>query len=512
MNPDDPRRAPDRGPSPPGPRRADIVLTALNAGYAHSAFGLRYLQANLGDLIRSSAVLEFESGTRTPEIAEAVLALEPKVVGIGVYIWNATEAAALAAELKALRPGLKVVLGGPQLAGGDPDGIFRAADYLVIGEGELAFADLCRRLLAGDAPAERVINAPAPEPDVLSLPYRLYTDADIAGRVIYAESSRGCPFACDFCLSAVGGPVRTFSLPRLFEEWGALMDRGARRFKFVDRTFNLDAGRATAILEFFLARAAEGLFLHFEVVPDRFPEELFGLIGRFPPGALQLELGVQTFDEAVARRIGRRQDNAAVERNIRRLRAETGAHLHADLIIGLPGEGLEGFGAGFDRLFALGPHEIQVGTLKRLPGAPIAKHDAAWGMVYGRLPPFELRENALLDFFTMQRLRRFARYWEMVANSGVFPEAAGLLLRGASPFRSFLGFSDWLSERAGRTYAISRERLRAFLHAYLTEALGVPASEAASALERDALRASRAAKRGIPPRQALHHPAAHPEK
>src|SRR5204863_227316 len=162
---------------------------------------------------------------------------------------------------------------------------------------------------------------------------------------------------------------------------------------FVDRTFNLNLSISRPILEFFLERYEPGMFLHFEMIPDRLPDALRGTIQRFPPGALQFEVGIQTFDEEVAKRISRRQDVRKVEENLRWLRAATGVHVHADLIVGLPGEDVETFGRGFDRLVALGPHEIQVGMLKRLRGTPIVRHDAAWGMVYSPAPPHEILQT-----------------------------------------------------------------------------------------------------------------------
>ena len=161
------------------------------------------------------------------------------------------------------------------------------------------------------------------------------------------------------------------------------------------------------------------------------------MIARFPPGALQFEVGVQTFNAEVAERISRRQDYARLEDNLRFLREQTGVHIHADLIAGLPGESLESFAAGFDRLVALGPHEIQVGILKRLRGTPIVRHDAEWQMVYNPHPPYEILQNRLIDFATMQKLRRFARYWDLVGNSGNFVETTPLIMEqsrtGVSP-------------------------------------------------------------------------------
>ena len=484
---------------------ADIILTTLNAGYGHCSFGLRYLMANLGELKARAKIIEFTLDVRPPEMAEAILSLKPKIVGIGVYVWNARESAMLAAELKRLRPELTIILGGPEVSY-ETEGqeIFRYADFVIAGEGELAFARLAGELLSGHPPAVKIIAAPPPAPELLALPYELYTDEDIANRVIYAEASRGCPFACEFCLSSLDRAVRRFPPERLFDAWRGLLDRGARGFKFVDRTFNLDIHDTGAILDFFLKQMRPGLFLHFEMVPDRFPEELYSLIKKFPAGSLQFEVGIQTFDEAVAARIGRRQDNAAAERNLARLRRETGAHLHADLIIGLPGEGLAGFAAGFDRLRALDPHEIQVGILKRLRGAPIAAHDAEWGMVYSPNPPYELRENDLLDFFTMQRLRRFARYWDLIANSGVFAGTAKLICGGPSPFNDFLDLSDWLYARTRQTFAISRSNLRELLRAYLTEVMKHPAPLISAMTERDALNSTLNSRNPGRQRQSRH--------
>lgn len=473
---------------------AEIVLATFNARYEHASIGLRCLMANLGGLAPRARMLEFNLELRTPEAAEAILALKPRIVGLGVYVWNARESAMLAAELKRLSPETIIVLGGPELSHEiEEQPIFKDADFVIKGEGESAFAKLCAEMLAGKPPEEKIISGPAPDLAALNLPYDLYTEDDIANRVLYTEVSRGCPFGCEFCLSSLDTAVRYFPLEKLLTAWEKMLARGALRFKFTDRSFNLDIARVSTVLNFFLERYRPGMFLHFEMVPDRFPEELFALLKKFPAGSLQLEVGVQTFNEAVAARIGRRQDSAAAERNILRLRGETSAYIHADLIIGLPGEDLASFAAGFDRLAALGPQEIQVGILKRLRGAPIARHTAEWHMVYSPTPPYELRQNAQLDFFTMQRLRRFARYWDLVANNGLFPEASALICAGASPFNNFLAFSGWLYARAGRTYALSRASLREALSAYLTKVLERPAGETAAVVERDALCAHRAA-------------------
>jgi hypothetical protein len=336
-----------------------------------------------------------------------------------------------------------------------------------------------------------VIAAELPVLDRLQLPYDLYTAEDIARRVIYVEASRGCPYSCEFCLSALEIPVRQFSLERFLSALGSLFDRGARQFKFVDRTFNLNLRTSRAILDFFYERYEPGLFLHFEMIPDRFPEPLRESIHRFPAGALQFEVGVQTFNEHTAELISRRQDNQKLEENLRFLRSETGVHVHADLIVGLPGESLESFGDGFDRLLGLGPQEIQVGMLKRLRGTPIVRHDVEWAMNYGARAPYEILSNRLIDADTMARMARFARFWDLVANSGNFIESAPRLWRDRSAFAGFLAFADWIYARTGRTWGIPLTELAESVFRYLVDVLGQDPKQTADTIWRDYQRGGR---------------------
>ena len=514
---------------------ADIVLTTLNAKYIHAAFGLRYLLANLGPLQPRARLAEFDIHQRPLNVAEALLALNPKIIGLGIYIWNVAPATEVVAALKRVRPDIKIILGGPEVSyETEPQPIVQLADHVITGEADLKFAKVCRTLLnqsAGDGATgpisaspnselripnselPKVIPAEPPDFSQIALPYDLYTRDDIAHRIVYVEASRGCPFSCEFCLSSLDIPVRQVPLPVLLEQLQRLLDRGVKQFKFVDRTFNLDLAVSRAILEFFLARCRPGLFFHFEMIPDRLPETLREIIARFPPGALQFEVGVQTFNDEVSRRISRRQNYGRLEDNFRFLRRQTGVHIHADLIAGLPGETLESFAAGFDRLVSLGPQEIQVGILKRLRGTPISRHDDDWQMVYNSHPPYEILSNRLIDFATMQRLRRFARYWDLIGNSGNFVETTPLIwsIEQAarlspsesennetgkmpvlpSPFQAFLHFSDWLHARTGRTDGIALVRLMELLFEFLTAELQLDPKPVAEMLWRDYRRGGR---------------------
>ncbi|HEU0186282.1 MAG TPA: DUF4080 domain-containing protein [Gallionellaceae bacterium] len=464
-----------------------IVLATLNARYTHASLGLRYLAANMGELAQETQIMEFVLQNRPEEIIEAILAAQPRIVGLGVYIWNVAEITRVAALLKRVAPEITVVLGGPEVSYEcDEQEIVRLADYVITGWGDISFPKLCRELLQKRPQAQKIIAGIQPPLSDIKLPYGLYTDSDIAHRTLYVEASRGCPFKCEFCLSSLDKTAWAFDLDLFLAEMDTLYRRGARQFKFVDRTFNLNVKASARILQFFLDRLDDKLFVHFEVIPDHLPDKLKELIVKFPPGSLQLEVGVQTFNPEVQALISRKQDTAKTEENLRWLRAESHAHIHVDLIIGLPGEDVASFAQGFDRLVALKQQEIQVGVLKRLRGTHIIRHTEAYDMRYTPYAPYTLLATDRIDFSTMQRLVRFARYWDLVGNSGRFPNALPQLL-GDSPFARFLSFSDWLYTTTHKTHQIALDRLFDLVYRGMIECLSVTQPEAAAAIERDFL-------------------------
>ena len=468
----------------------DIVLLTFNARFHHASFGLRYLHANLGDLKPQCQIVEFDLDKRPADAVEQILALDPRIVGMGVYIWNTRQTMEFARIFKAIRPELPLIVGGPEISFElDSQPLADLADHVICGEADLGFPDLCRAILSGQT-APRILRPAPPELDLVAMPYDRYTPDDLRHRTLYVESSRGCPFHCEFCLSALDIPVRRFPLDSFLHQMQHLLDRGGRQFKFVDRTFNVNTDHACAILQFFLDRLVAGLFLHFEMIPDHLPEPVAQLLAKFPPGVLQLEIGIQSFDELVAGRIGRRQDNARVEENLRFLRNHTNAHIHADLIAGLPGESIGSFGAGFDRLLSLDPHEIQLGVLKRLRGALIDRHTQDFQMVYSADAPYEILQNNLLNFPTLQRIKRMARYWDLYFNSGNFGQSIRLLLNYGSAFAGFLAFADFIYAQTGKTHQLSLPRQFELLHAYLLQ-IGIAAEVAGPQLAADYQRPGR---------------------
>lgn len=464
---------------------SDIVLATLNARYIHASLGLRYLLANLGELRSRTELREFTINESSGEIAERLLALQPRIIGFGLYIWNVAQTTEVAALIKVAAPHIVIVLGGPE-ASHEQESLPAAqwADYIIAGQGEHAFRELSQKLLAGEHPARKIIEAAPPPLDTLVMPYREYTDEDVAHRIIYVEASRGCPFRCEFCLSALDKTAKPFPTDHFLEELELLHQRGVRHFKFVDRTFNLNAQIGARILDFFLERLDEKLFLHFEVIPDHLPEALKERLARFPAGTLQLEIGVQSFNTVVQQLIDRKQDNTRSETNLRWLRNHTHAHIHADLIAGLPGEDMASFATGFDRLVTLQPHEIQVGILKRLRGAPIARHEQNFHLRFSPHAPYEILSTDRIDFTGMRRLVRFARYWDLIGNSGRFSSTLPLLL-GNSPFQNFMTFSDWLYATTQQTHRFALERLFDFLQHGMIAALALPSDQVNALLSDD---------------------------
>lgn len=446
-----------------------IMLCTLNARYIHSSLSLRYLYANMGELQEQTHIKEFSINQRPIDIAEHILDQNPDIIGFGLYIWNISQTTEVISIVKTLNPHLEIILGGPEISyETELNPVFEFADFVIRGQGDFAFAQLCNDIQNNKLTSNKIINAPAFNPRQLNLPYQYYSDEDIRQRVLYVEASRGCPFKCEFCLSSLDKTAQAFDIDEFLMEMETLYQRGARHFKFVDRTFNLNINSSRKILQYFLHKPLNDLFLHFELIPDRLPDGLKDLIKQFPAGALQFEIGIQTFNPVVQQTISRKQDHNKTLANLLFLRNETNTHLHTDLIAGLPAEDLQSFAHGFDLLVSLKPQEIQLGILKRLRGAPLIRHSETCLMIYNPNPPYNILSTRDMNRQTLFRLNRFARYWDMIANSGRFTHTLPILL-GDGPFANFMALSDWLFETTKQTHKIALSRLFKLLYQYSNE-------------------------------------------
>ncbi len=456
----------------------DIILSTINARYSHTSFGLRYLYANLPANLQSMAeIVEFNLGEAIDVIAEKLLNKSPKIIGLGVYIWNIAEVTELVGIIKSVSPATKVIIGGPEVSYEQAgDKLCELADYIISGEGEEKLPLVINSILsANEAEIDKIqIGGEIKNVEGLNMPYDLYSDADIANRLIYVEASRGCPYSCEFCVSSLSCGVRDFALDEFLSQMAKLIERGVRHFKFVDRTFNLKYERAAKIVDFFLNNHKDGMMLHFEIFPDKLTDKMLALIAKCPPEFLHLEAGVQSFNLDALTAISRKQDEQKTLDNLRFIREQTGALVHADLVAGLPYEDLASFAVSFDKLFSSRPHEIQLGILKRLKGTPISRHTDDCAMVYAKDAPYEILQNKFITFADMQRLKRFARYYDIFINAGNFNNTtADLFPSGQSAFACFMSFSDYLWGRTERTHKISIENQAELLFSYLQDKVDI---------------------------------------
>ena len=463
-----------------------IILTTLNSRFTHSAIGLRYLYANMKELQPNTTIQEFSINDAMQSVAEKLLLENPDIIGLGVYIWNVAQIQELIHIIKKVSAQTILVLGGPEVSYFPMRVDLDDADYIIQGEGDLAFYTLCKELI-NDKKPPRIMPMTLPNLKKIQLPYMYYTDEDIKNRYIYVEISRGCPFECEFCLSSMDEKVRAFDLDAVLVEFEKLWERGARNFKFVDRTFNLNMKAANRILDFFLEKEPP-YFAHFEVIPDHFPASLRQKIKRFPHGALQLEIGIQTLNPEIANNISRQLKLDKIKENITFLEHETTAHIHLDLIVGLPGESLESFGRNLDELMSMSSCEIQIGILKKLSGTHISRHDIEMGMVYSDIPPYDILKNNQLSFMDIQIMKRFARFWDLFYNSGNFKTSIHLLWQNESVYTNFYAFGLWIYKQTDATYKISLQRQGELLFEYLSEEKQIDKQSIADAMILDMMK------------------------
>jgi radical SAM superfamily enzyme YgiQ (UPF0313 family) len=464
----------------------DIILTTFNARYSHSSFALRYIYANLHEYQEKTKILEFVIKTDIETTAEKILNFKPKLVGISTYIWNANEVSHLIKIIKKVSPQTIIFLGGPEVSYEPFRVDLDMADFIIKGEGEVSVYELIKNFYTNTLPKHKIIPPQMVDLKTIKLPYEYYTDEDVKNRHIYIEMSRGCPYLCEFCLSSLDNKMRYFDLDIMLEEIEKLWQRGVRNFKFVDRTFNLNMKYAVKLLDYFLSKK-EQYFLHFEVIPDNFPERLLEKLRAFPKGSLQLEVGIQTLTPATGDRISRPLNLEKIEHNITYLSTHTTAHMHLDLILGLPGQTLDEIQHDLNKLMSFSSCEIQVGILKKLSGTDIKRHDELYKMVYSDMPPYDILSTSTLDFSTMQKLKRFARFWDIYYNSGNFNQSIKLLFEN-DVYTNFMEFSAYVYTINEATFKISLDRAGKFLFDYLVEFKSLDKKTVAHAIANDTLK------------------------
>jgi len=407
------------------------LLTTLHSKYIHPSLALPCLAAFCGEDCGELQIDEYTIHQPKENLLARILARAPDVVCFSVYIWNRQLTLELAVALKKAVPHLRVVMGGPEVS--FEDASFFAAcpvDALICGEGEIPLRHLLTAWQHGQEPGPCPgLQLPGMDSgaagkclletlDLLPSPFAAGL-VDLDRGYVYYESSRGCPYRCSFCMSALDERVRSFSMARIQQDLGLLMQAQVAQIKFVDRTFNYDAGRSREIIEFILRHNRSSRF-HFEVGADLLDEKSLQLLETVPVEMFQFEIGVQTTSPVTLGRIGRKSSLEKLEINVRRLLAAGNIHLHLDLIAGLPGESHEDFFASLRRVFAFEPEHLQIELVKLLPGSPLRQQAGEMQIYFDPAPPYAVLRTSRLAFSELEEIRGVGRLVDLLNNSGRF--------------------------------------------------------------------------------------------
>lgn len=455
-----------------------ILLAAVNAKYIHTNLAVCSLQAYAGEHAKGADVeiAEYTINQQKDDILMDIYRRGADILCFSCYIWNLDYIEELVRDMAKLRPDMPIWLGGPEVSYDAPDVLARLPEVTGVmkGEGEETFAGLCRcyhgcegeslRSLRGiafrDTDGTVRDNPWRPVMDLNDVPFVYHHMEMFRNKIIYYESSRGCPFSCSYCLSSVDKQLRFRDLGTVRRELQFFIDQEVPQVKFVDRTFNCRHEHAAAIWKY-IAEHDRGITnFHFEVAADLLNEEELEILGSMRPGLVQLEIGVQSTNPDTIREIRRTMDFGRVRRAVERIREKGNIHQHLDLIAGLPFEDMESFARSFDDVYALGPEQLQLGFLKVLKGSYMEEKKQEYGLVYKSRPPYEVLYTRWLSYEDMMRLKGIEEMVEVYYNSRQFTHtlealkaeypSAFLMYDGLAGFYEEQGFGQVQHKRSAR--------------------------------------------------------------
>ena len=423
-----------------------VLLSALNAKYVHSNLAVHCLKEYARFSFDGEIdVVEYTINQQFNEILRDIYLKKPDLIGFSCYIWNIATVMRLVVELKKVLPDTQLWLGGPEVS---YDSVEMLTKYpqlsgIIKGEGEVAFIGLLEgeslEYIPGitfrDEKGQIRDNLPPPPLELDSLPFPYQDLKSFANRIIYYESSRGCPFSCSYCLSSAEGQARFRSLDKVKEELKTFIEKGIERVKFVDRTFNCNGERARAIWKHIQENDNGKINFHFEIAADLLEEEDFQLLGGMRQGLVQFEIGVQSTHSLTLKEINRTMDFEKVARAVKRLKSSRNIHLHLDLIAGLPMEDIQSFATSFNQVYGLKAQKLQLGFLKLLKGSSLEKRKEAYDLVTGETPPYEVMATKWLSFYEILRIKSVEETLEIYYNSRQFLHSINWLEKEfSSPF------------------------------------------------------------------------------
>ena len=446
----------------------NVVLSTLNSKFIHSSLALRYLKAYGEAHGQAYDIVEYTINMPVLHILSDITEHDIDVLGFACYIWNVEMTLHVVDMVKAVRPDIKIVLGGPEVSFTADELLERCPniDYIVQGEGEEAFHALVTALQLGNDGLDPVIpgvrgrrngsilgSAEAVEVrDLSTIPFP-YTEEDmddLEHKIIYYESSRGCPFSCQYCLSGNKNTVRFFPQERTLEELQWFIDHGVKQVKFVDRTFNCAPHHHRPLMEF-MRDSDTDMNFHLEMEPELMTEWETNILCETPPGRIQIEVGVQSTHKKTLDAINRYNDWPYIQKSIRPIIQAGRTHVHMDLIVGLPHEDFNRFGQSFNDLFSLQPHALQIGFLKLLKGSGVRRM-REYKYVADPLAPYEVLSTHVLPYYDVRFLKYLEDVFERFYNSERFRTTFGYigqqLIHGETD--AFTYFCDmtraWLKE------------------------------------------------------------------
>ncbi|HWQ75887.1 MAG TPA: DUF4080 domain-containing protein, partial [Syntrophomonas sp.] len=410
-----------------------VLLSTLNAKYIHSSLALRYLQAycrKYCDL--QIGIKEFSINENPEDILAAVYLQQPQILCLSCYIWNIEPILELTSNYKKISPETVIILGGPEVSY-DAEQLLQAhpeIDYIVRGEGEVTLLELLTALsnrgtvggIAGITYRQGDVVSSNPDRPLLKdldeIPFPYPEDMkDFSDKIVYYESSRGCPYNCSYCLSSTQHGVRFFSLPRVKRDLAFLAAQEIREIKFVDRTFNCHEERAMEIISWIIGLKAKTKF-HLEIEADSLSERMLQFLTTVPAGIFNLEIGIQSTYAPALQAVNRKSDWTRNRDHISRLLAGKNFHIHLDLIAGLPEETYDDFTRSFNDVFCLEPDVLQLGFLKLLKGSAVRETCAEHGYIFQSRPPYKVLANRYINPAEMIRLQQIEILLDRFYNSG----------------------------------------------------------------------------------------------